>query len=93
MHLVISFDFGLNSNVALHAATQDYEQAKGVYERLVEQRRAFNAEHMEHGAARLVELISIPSNEYLSDTGHVMFWGGADKNVIVQNNNEYGSVA
>jgi hypothetical protein len=91
MFLVVSFDFGGSSNVALHACTTDEEAAKALYDCLVTKYAPANAKAAaeDNGCARLVELVRVDGNNFLSDKGYVLFWGSKhDKLVCVNNNND-----
>ena len=75
MFVVVSFDFGGSSSVALHACTEDRTAAEALYEELAASRADYNRRHRAEGMARLVELLEVPDG-YASRDGAVLFWSG-----------------
>lgn len=65
--VVISFDYENTSTVRLHAITTDSTKADDVYEHV-----------RTHQANALVELLQVPTAEYVDLRGHSLFWGDSN---------------
>ena len=81
MYLVTSFDFGGNSTVNVHVATDDLALAETVYASVC------NAEKARDDGKMLVELTHVPPNApMLGSDALTLFWG-ENKTVRVKCNN------
>ena len=84
MYLVTSFDFGGNSTVNVHVATDDLALAETVYASVLE---VCNAEKARDDGKMLVELTHVPPNApMLGSDALTLFWG-ENKAVRVKCNN------
>lgn len=74
MYLVVSLDFGGNTDVAIHCCTVDGLKAFKTYDLVCERYENYNKEFEENGLKKLVELMKLP-DEFESIDGVVAFWG------------------
>jgi hypothetical protein len=91
--IVVSFDFGGNSNVVLHILTVDQVKAENMYDSIIEAVQKANEMSAQNDEAckHLVELAKVPlefgtglPNPNIEE--HTFFWG-ANSNVLVLRSN------
>ena len=84
-YLVTSFDFGGESNVNVHAITDDMATAESVYSSVLQACDAENAKYQNSACKMLAELTRVPTNvSLLGPNAVTLFWG---QNSIKNNNN------
>jgi len=74
MYVVLSFDFGGNSDVRLHCVSVDGLKAQRIYDSVCEQYRDYNEKYNKHSVRKLVDLIKVP-DELEWEEGVLAFWG------------------
>jgi hypothetical protein len=75
MYLVVSFGFGLESEVSIHSLTPNLQEAESIYRRVLKKANKENGEDpFSSGCMLMVELLKIPSG-FQSQTGFTLFWG------------------
>lgn len=76
MYIVVSFDFGGSSNVALHCCTSDIVMAEALYEKIAQSYVEYNSarDRDDDAAMRLVELVEVQDG-FSSEEGLTLYWG------------------
>lgn len=74
MYVVLSFDFGGNSDVRLHCVSVDGLKAQRMYDSVCAQYHDYNEKYEKGGVRKLVDLIKVP-DELEWEEGVLAFWG------------------
>lgn len=76
MYIVLSFDFGGNSDVRVHCVTVDGLKATDVYNNVCKDVIEYNEKNEKNNVKKLVELMRFPDDDnVLCTRGVVAFWG------------------
>jgi hypothetical protein len=74
MFIVVSLDFGGNTDVGIHCCTNDQSKAFLMYEFLCAKHKEYNNKYDKDGVKVLVDLLQLP-DELCSLDGAIAFWG------------------